>query len=903
MRIPDPIANTTTEAYLAYKAGVLAEGDLKPKLYDPYIHLDAWLAYWAGLTTTYPNKGTGKNLLDASATPWVATIAYAEDGTTNYWANYYGIRAYQPVIGGQTYTLSSSISNILRVCYYDSSKTFLSSETVSKTFTTPSECAFVRWSEYATSEPQNTQLELGSEATDYEPYKIIPEMLTDEEALIAYLSGVTDTYPEEFRDPADVRVAAYLKYLVSYRWGRPEYPVTNEELYLSMMDAPYIPAGEPSSDIEIDNTAEAPFRDVKMYGDTSQTTYTGKNLFNLVTPDTNNGVTVTANADGSFTVNGKTTGVAVFNFILPELKPAGTYTISCTSKNQVMDDGFFVRARKQDMSMLVPGSVDGPSQIRGTGSNYVEKTFVSTDPMYCLALNLTTTGVTYNNMIIYPQVEAGSTATSYEPYVGGVPAPNPDYPQAVNTVTGRQVVKVEGKNLAKVVDGVYEKNGITVVVSDGRITVDGTATANAYIPLATQADYYTLSLDGTYTFSGTQETGLSYAVYYDASSILFSTSSKQTKNLSGVYSNVRLQLTILAGSSFANETVEPMLEKGSTATEFTPYQSGEYEINLGKNLAIPFASDSKNGMDMTVDENGIITLDGTASAVTSFAVELPSVLPKGRARTMSMRVISGTTGGGGVRWRIRDTNGVYQNNPDTAEMYLNSSSSGLLEKVVHNELAAMNIVLLSGSTCSNYKIALQLEEGETATSYAPYFTPIELCKIGDYQDYIYENEGKWYVHKETNKKVFTGAEQWFRSGRTTASVFVASLDVLSLTIKNDTKNQSLMDYFRYVPAVSMKIGTFDLYNGSASVEYIALALDATSVPDATAVKAWVEANHPAICYILTTPTDTEITNTALIDQLNALKKGGSYTGTTYIKVSATDPNLPGLLEVEAYKYD
>ena len=32
MRLPDPIANTTTEAYLAYKAGVLESGDLKPKL-------------------------------------------------------------------------------------------------------------------------------------------------------------------------------------------------------------------------------------------------------------------------------------------------------------------------------------------------------------------------------------------------------------------------------------------------------------------------------------------------------------------------------------------------------------------------------------------------------------------------------------------------------------------------------------------------------------------------------------------------------------------------------------------------------------------------------------------------------------------------------------------------------
>jgi hypothetical protein len=44
MRIPDPKANTTTEAYLAYKAGYLEESELKPVLYEPYLHFDAWLA-------------------------------------------------------------------------------------------------------------------------------------------------------------------------------------------------------------------------------------------------------------------------------------------------------------------------------------------------------------------------------------------------------------------------------------------------------------------------------------------------------------------------------------------------------------------------------------------------------------------------------------------------------------------------------------------------------------------------------------------------------------------------------------------------------------------------------------------------------------------------------------------
>ena len=34
------------------------------------------------------------------------------------------------------------------------------------------------------------------------------------------------------------------------------------------------------------------------------------------------------------------------------------------------------------------------------------------------------------------QIEVGSTATSYEPYTGAIPAPNPSYPEDINVVTG-----------------------------------------------------------------------------------------------------------------------------------------------------------------------------------------------------------------------------------------------------------------------------------------------------------------------------------------------------------------------------------------------------------------------------------------------------------------------------------
>lgn len=44
------------------------------------------------------------------------------------------------------------------------------------------------------------------------------------------------------------------------------------------------------------------------------------------------------------------------------------------------------------------------------------------------------------------QVEKGSVATSYEPYTGGIPSPNPSYPQEIKSVVN-PIVKVCGKNL------------------------------------------------------------------------------------------------------------------------------------------------------------------------------------------------------------------------------------------------------------------------------------------------------------------------------------------------------------------------------------------------------------------------------------------------------------------------
>lgn len=323
----------------------------------------------------------------------------------------------------------------------------------------------------------------------------------------------------------------------------------------------------PAKNVYITDAAEAPLASFKLDGETSQTTYTGKNLFNLATPGTNNGVTVTANSDGSFNVKGTTTGVAVFNFKLPVPQPAGTYTFSCKSENQAMPSGgnFFLRARKSDMSMLVPSG--NTSQLQGNDTYYNSATFTSTDEMYYVALNLTKANVTYD-MIIYPQLELGSTATSFEPYVGGVASPNPEYPQAVQTVTGENVVKICGKNL-------FDKNSISTgyLNADGTLSSDQAYKTSDFIAVKPNTAYYK-----TYTASPRTK-------YYNSTRQPLNTTTYQDISIGGAAGTfttpanaayVRFSFPV-AGINL--DTTQ--LELGSTATTYEPYQGQSYTISLG----------------------------------------------------------------------------------------------------------------------------------------------------------------------------------------------------------------------------------------------------------------------------------------------------------------------------------
>lgn len=198
------------------------------------------------------------------------------------------------------------------------------------------------------------------------------------------------------------------------------------------------------------------------------------------------------------------------------------------------------------------------------------------------------------------------------------------------------------------------------------------------------------------------------------------------------------------------------------------------------------------------------------------------------------------------------------------------------------------------SPTGDYKI--MLSKGLLANAYTPYgTTPIELCKIGDYQDYFYKSGSKWYLHKEIGKVVLDGSESWTKS-RTTEEVdkFFTKTSYETKSELYDVENKC--SHFTYKKNTST-IGRWTLgqSNNLLSLFFCFSSYGTTTVEQ---FEEWLSNNKP-ICYIaLPTATNTEITDTTLISQLEAIYNAPLYEQTN---ITQTNNDLPMVLDITACK--
>ena len=209
----------------------------------------------------------------------------------------------------------------------------------------------------------------------------------------------------------------------------------------------------------------------------------------------------------------------------------------------------------------------------------------------------------------------------------------------------------------------------------------------------------------------------------------------------------------------------------------------------------------------------------------------------------------------------------------------------------------------------------QCELGSTATDYAPYskqmlpidLDTIELCKLGEYHDYIWKDGVDWKIHKAVGKAELWKGTNWRRLYTNKNSEFRFSVKVSNSDIPTSRESNEYihLDSTHWMACTRIQTyyeidGVSTTSRGDSNYESFIAYVDSLKTSDVDGWKAWLTANKPVVYYQSTTPTDTTITDQTLITQLEAIRTASLQNGANTITNTATGSNLAGDMEIGYY---
>lgn len=182
------------------------------------------------------------------------------------------------------------------------------------------------------------------------------------------------------------------------------------------------------------------------------------------------------------------------------------------------------------------------------------------------------------------------------------------------------------------------------------------------------------------------------------------------------------------------------------------------------------------------------------------------------------------------------------------------------------------------------------DSSNVTTTYNLNLGDMELCKIGNHQDYIYKNGDNWYVHKVVNKVVLNGTEDWaYNSASSRFNLRDPIADLMLQPYNASAPVVIISDYFTgsnwwnvYEETVDNAISTHD------SVHTIEIR--STNFNSAANFKTWLSSNNVNCYYIMTEATDTQITDANILSSLEQI------ASEEYAMVTVSSSNLPIILQ-------
>lgn len=432
------------------------------------------------------------------------------------------------------------------------------------------------------------------------------------------------------------------------------------------------------------------------------------------------------------------------------------------------------------------------------------------------------------------QLEAGSTATTYEPYSAGAPSPSPDYPQEIEVCRGRNLLDESA---------LVSPGGI-----DSATGEDATATTymrSSFIAVEQAAHYLTFTREATSSNVGCN------AYWYDSSKVFISVQTLISgSKVAGDYS---VAVTPPSGAAFVRITLSLtatniQLELGSTPTPYVPYGHVGLEVQ-GRNL---------------IDGDGLVNSSAWKQLYYQLEPNTEYVISTNRPSSSDalFNLLAQGTTGTGVKY---PSNG----NPVT----FTTDATALIRIDYRN----------SGSDLiTNYWY--QLELGSTAHEYQPYrhtTTPIPLPSkgwagaVGNYSDKLtVDSAGRWEWECKTAKESCADATGWSVNGSLTADSTPATLFIRSFTGKRPGADTNINGEALCSTLIGSVTGAIHLYTFSQRTANgnIEIVLKTSDASDTTELGTFLAAHPMTFLYPLATPT----TEHGYID-LPALPEGATVS--------------------------
>ena len=645
------------------------------------------------------------------------------------------------------------------------------------------------------------------------------------------------------------------------------------------------------------NTSATKVLGMSIYGNLEQTKYTGKNLLKLPNGYVNNGDVKVSIVDDIIYCQGVSTRITTANLTMPIDYPiiAGTYTFSI----------------KKPISNSIALMVDGKKACLLSKNTRTQAfTLPESGKNFFLQLR-TELNKPINLKIEELMIERGNTSTDYEPYTGGY---NNLFDEFSELPVSKNGLKLESVN------GILKFTGMSTTDWNTMLSRDVTA-------ILSDKTTYTVVQYKTY---GHKLYPAIVAYNADGSggdeinainSKTFSFRVDKTK-----YNRYVMKIQVATRASFPESVTiynNYALFQGNydenNLPEYSPYNTGlasprpqlPQPINgvsnttiyvQGKNLFdTRFGERTINGVSIKTYPDGSFELNGTPTNGFSLTNVFgsKSYVPSGKYK-IKVEIIGGSvqkvepsatflcvytiqlsnTGSNSEYVREADivagnikefTNNV--NNPKsdmyTPYIWIPYHIENKKAFYSYNNLR-MRVTLVPNGENTDF---VKFENNSLSAS-----LPM-LHKVGSYQDYITIRDNKWYLVKNTATKILNGSENWIKTAEP-ENIFICQ-NIINATKNYDDAYFSHFVNIKRYPNID-KTGAIRWDNGTN------LAFCMNNITTVTNFKSWLNQNNVTVLYPIAQPITTEVTDSAILTQLNKLMEMRTYQDVTNISIIGTD---------------